>query len=807
MDYTNQNTSKSNYRKNFNNTNNSNNSYRQSNSRYSKYPTRNNQNRTPYNPDSPIEAFGFSFSLKDFENWEKNRVYNVSKEIQYKAIINTINTSLPQFIIYYYFKNLGFDCEYELKTHIPENILNKMESPRNYTLDLFNPDKKLVIEYDGKEFHKDNSKDIERDRKILTGPIFENPIAKYIIRIREGYLLYKGQNTAVKEYRINQRNQGFNTDYQNLIKDIYIELVNKFGTFQNTLDLNNLDVVKDEPIIRCAYFEYAEKIIEQKGENIFDYYPYKEIIKLYKNANRQVPQEIKDKHLAFAMRTAYNYNMKFVIEAISKEYHDGDTFYQLLQRLETKYPTLKRAELCDSNRIVIQDATTLVISCKKLNNEILLNDLITGKIDNKAQKTLVLSDTKTQLDFVKKYDGVENEYYDVNKFKLMNYRKNQEGQICPNPNALLLHKIKYEEEEWGLWHEIQSLAKEYNISPIQAIFKKININNEEFNEAKVEINNTLSKKEKVLPQKYFDHFLGIPQQDIFNGKDKVQNINENNKDILNFLYRNKSTIADFLRYRSDFFKDFFLNKTDDEIFKIVQKGYIAEKQDDRYKRKEELNKNLSFATSLGVNSLNTLFVSAKDSDDLNKMVNSYKINASTFKSALAHDYIMKKDYNLETTQLASIIKSTPDLFPDMKDMSLEEINKTIMPIVMEKKWSSLVHPYFINTQTKNIHNKMDKISAFKSSKDSQSQQKKPVISSENNWQSKQQNEFSTLTALTSDNTLKTNKDKETTVKRTPRNKYKYSTNQNNSNYFKNSHATESDKNKEKNSVPDIELDL
>ena len=49
--------------------------------------------KQPYNEDSFINAFGFKYSLRDYENWEKNRIYNVSKEIQYKAIINTINTA------------------------------------------------------------------------------------------------------------------------------------------------------------------------------------------------------------------------------------------------------------------------------------------------------------------------------------------------------------------------------------------------------------------------------------------------------------------------------------------------------------------------------------------------------------------------------------------------------------------------------------------------------------------------------------------------------------------------------------------
>lgn len=678
-------------------------------------------NKKPYDSNSKINAFGFSYSMQDFENWEKNRVYNISKEIQYKAIINTINTSLPQFIIYYYFKDLGFDCEYELKKNIPENILNRMESPRNYTLDLYNPEKKLVIEYDGKEFHKDISKDIERDRKILTGPIFDDPIAKYIVRIREGYLLYKGQNSGVKEYKISQYNQGFNKEYQDTLQKIYSEFTNRFGKFSKQLDFNNIDVIRDEATIRCAYFEYAEKLIEEKGENIFDYYPYKDILKIYANANKPVPNEVKDKHLAFAIRTAYNYNTKYVIEAINKEYQVGDAFYKLLQRLETKYPTLKRAELCDSNRIVVQDAINLILFSKYFENETLINDLIKGNIDNKAEKTLVLSDTKTQLDFAKNYDGVDKEYYNEKKFKLMNYRKNEKGEICPEPNVLLLHKIKYEEEEWGLWHEIQSISKEFNVSPLRALFKKININEIEKEGIKEnDFPNNEKDKNKATPDKYFDHFLGIPQVDKFNETGKQF---EETKDILGYLYKNKDDISNFLRLRSDFYKDVLLDKTDTEIFKLVQKSFLTEKQDDKYKIKEDLKNNLNFASSLGVNSLNTLFLSAKTSDELNKILNSYGVNASSFKTALAHDYVMKKDYDFETTQFASIIQKNPALFPDMKDLSLKEIYKETIPIVMERKWNDLVHPFFINTQKEYIHKKMDNLNGFKKMKETKEIQK------------------------------------------------------------------------------------
>ena len=149
----------------------------------------------------------------------------------------------------------------------------------------------------------------------------------------------------------------------------------------------------------------------------------------------------------------------------------------MLKKLENKYDTLKRAELCDANRITIQSAISLVLLCHRYNNRQLISDLLSAKIDNKAARILILSDTYMQLLFAKKYEGVNTPFYEDTRYKLMNYRRNEEGQICPDANVILFHRIKYEEEEWALWHELHSFANEFKISPLEAMFKKTpNIN-------------------------------------------------------------------------------------------------------------------------------------------------------------------------------------------------------------------------------------------------------------------------------------------------------------------------------------------
>lgn len=665
--------------------------------------------KQPYNEDSFINAFGFKYSLRDYENWEKNRIYNVSKEIQYKAIINTINTSLPQYILYYYFQNLGFKCEYDLKANVVQNSQKNEEKPLAYVLDLYDPVNRIDIEYDGKEYHKKPIKDIERDNRVLTEPTLDSPIARKVIRIREGGLLYNGKNNYVDEYKINQYNQGFNEGYAKVVQDIYDSLIKNYGPFENHYTPLKIDPVANEATIRLSYFEYAEKLITEKGEQIFDYYPFKNICQLYINANKEIPQYIIQRHREYTIRTAYKYDTRFLIDTINTEYQKDDNFYSMLKKLENKYDTLKRAELCDANRITIQNAISLVLFCHRYNNRQLISDLLSAKIDNKAARILILSDTYMQLLFAKKYEGVNTPFYEDTRYKLMNYRRNEDGQICPDANVILFHRIKYEEEEWALWHELQSFANEFKISPLEAMFKKIMISND-------------ATKVKDLSLKYYDHFLGISQNNKLSALKTKKNIET--QDILTVLYENKAEIAEFMKARTDLYRDVYENKTEDEIYDKLKDCFLKEKNDDRYKRKQEVNQNLSFASAFGISSLDTLFKTAKDSDDLNKILNSYGVRVSPFKTALAHDFIMKKDYNLETQQFTAILKKNPSLFPDMKDLSLPEIYKKIRPTLEDNKsWSHLVHPFFTNTQEKKISENMEKISAFKKMKDEKRKEK------------------------------------------------------------------------------------
>lgn len=691
------------------------------------------ENKEPYDDKGLINAFGYTYSLKDYNDWKENRVYDINKGIQYNSVINEINTSLPQFIAYYYLKDYGFKCEYDLRNYEEnnKNIPDEKEKIHKlpYILDLYQPQIRVDIEYDGKEFHKNYANDINRDTALMySEDEFGHsltPVAKEIIRIREGNKLYSEEFPGIKEYTLKQRNQGFNEDYQEIIRNIYSRIRLKYtNDYNNPVSVNEIvNPIRDEKTIRKSYFEYAFKLLLDKKKQPFDYFSYNSIKNLYDNIS-DIPPKIREYYYTYILSNAYLCDSQNVVEVINDFYKPKDTYRTMARRLEANCNSFLKADLCDANRVTIESTILFVIMCKKYNNETLINDIITCKIDNKAARTLMLSDVDMQLFFSRHYKGVDDEFYQTNRFTLMNYRKDSNGKICPDAYALTLHKVRCAEGELEIAHKIRNLSQAYNITGMQALIKLLEIskatndektynraiyhffgisNNSKLDKSliieayKKNRENKEDKKEKIEKR---------DRKDKENKKEKEE-IKETNEDILTMLYRHKYNVCDYIRARGDLYPPELTSKNNDEIMNLIKGDYYAMASDERIKTRAKYDKTVDIAKTFNISSLEMLFKTAETSKKLNEILSAYNINAKSFKSALAHDYVLKHDYKKQGYEFSKILKNNPSLFPDMEEKRLKDINKEINDFVSDKdKWSSFIHPYFENTQRKEIKEKM-----------------------------------------------------------------------------------------------------
>ena len=132
---------------------------------------------------------------KMYSNFLKGKITNPNSKTKH-------NESINEFIIYYYLRDFGF-------------IQGKTGTLSQYGLgqkeiDIFNPKTRVGIEYDGALWHKDTSKDIEKDNLCK-----ENNIQ--LIRIREdGSSILDSSSTCFYTTSQNQ----FNSSLESVLKDI-----------------------------------------------------------------------------------------------------------------------------------------------------------------------------------------------------------------------------------------------------------------------------------------------------------------------------------------------------------------------------------------------------------------------------------------------------------------------------------------------------------------------------------------------------------------------------------------------------------
>lgn len=156
------------------------------------------------------------------------------------------NTSFPEYALVYYLEKYGINTNHSYKGN-------------GYELDVFIPDKKTAIEYDGYYWHKNKTKqDLEKNKKCQADGI-------KLYRIREGLLPLNSNST---DYIIDKSQK----DLPKVIKDILSEIIEQnidIDFERDTIAIENLreHTEKENSILFSNPF-LAKEWNYEKNENL-----------------------------------------------------------------------------------------------------------------------------------------------------------------------------------------------------------------------------------------------------------------------------------------------------------------------------------------------------------------------------------------------------------------------------------------------------------------------------------------------------------------------------------------------------------
>lgn len=184
------------------------------------------------------------------ERIKNNALKRKDQSAGYKVMLKTIHSSLPEQYIYYYLKQ----SKLEVLRGVTFDWLGRS------SLDIYLPEFKLAIEYDGVYWHYDNNDSLKT--KLCLKHVIE------VIRVREDALPIKDKSVLIIEYKSNK-------DYSNIYIPMFkiIDFLRKKNNL--LLEYPDVNIKRDkEKIIKLIAEQANKKSIAYIWPEIYDYWDY-----------------------------------------------------------------------------------------------------------------------------------------------------------------------------------------------------------------------------------------------------------------------------------------------------------------------------------------------------------------------------------------------------------------------------------------------------------------------------------------------------------------------------------------------------